>query len=333
MKGMNEMADSEYTIDMPIMDELGGATIEISPQTNPEGLSVVEGEPPLFIHYYRHNTLAQANDLIRSRQMDLSLMESKLIRLAISQIVKNDDDFRTYSVHVSQLATILNLPKANVYRAMRDVNESLMSKKIYMRDKEVPTKRGQANYKIIHWLSSVEYKDGVLTYRLSDELKPYLIGLNEMFTIYNYDDIISLPTAYSIRLYELLASWVNKIFDKNRQLDFGDVLLEQDEVMFAIEYLREFFDCKDKYTNSTSDFISYVIDSSIAAINQNTMMQVSYRKHRTSRRLTHLIFKFDNAFTEDSSISSHYDELKQKYESAQKAQSYEGEGRDEEYPV
>lgn len=125
----------------------------------------------------------QANELLRSKQSDLTLMESKLIRLAVSQIMKGDKDLRTYKVNVSQLAEFLEVPKTNVYRSMQDINISLMQRVIFIRDKEVPDKKGKPNYKILHWLSSVEYKDGTLTYRLSDELKPYLIGLSEMFTL------------------------------------------------------------------------------------------------------------------------------------------------------
>lgn len=114
----------------------------------------------------------QANELLRSKQSDLTLMESKLIRLAVSQIMKGDKDLRTYKVNVSQLAEFLEVPKTNVYRSMQDINISLMQRVIFIRDKEVPDKKGKPNYKILHWLSSVEYKDGTLTYRLSDELKP-----------------------------------------------------------------------------------------------------------------------------------------------------------------
>ena len=180
------------------------------------------------------NFEALINELLRSKQSDLTLMESKLIRLAVSQIMKGDKDLRTYKVNVSQLAEFLEVPKTNVYRSMQDINISLMQRVIFIRDKEVPDKKGKPNYKILHWLSSVEYKDGTLTYRLSDELKPYLIGLSEMFTLYSYDSIIKLPTNYSIRLFELLTSWVNIIIkgentpafpDISTDPDTGDVLL------------------------------------------------------------------------------------------------------------
>ena len=178
-------------------------------QETPEGN--LPGENGIAIRYSKDFNIVQANELLRSKQSDLTLMESKLIRLAVSQIMKGDKDLRTYKVNVSQLAEFLEVPKTNVYRSMQDINISLMQRVIFIRDKEVPDKKGKPNYKILHWLSSVEYKDGTLTYRLSDELKPYLIGLSEMFTLYSYDSIIKLPTNYSIRLFELLTSWVNII--------------------------------------------------------------------------------------------------------------------------
>lgn len=140
----------------------------------------LSGENGIAIRYSKDFNIVQANELLRSKQSDLTLMESKLIRLAVSQIMKGDKDLRTYKVNVSQLAEFLEVPKTNVYRSMQDINISLMQRVIFIRDKEVPDKKGKPNYKILHWLSSVEYKDGTLTYRLSDELKPYLIGLSEM---------------------------------------------------------------------------------------------------------------------------------------------------------
>lgn len=69
----------------------------------------------------------QANELLRSKQSDLTLMESKLIRLAVSQIMKGDKDLRTYKVNVSQLAEFLEVPKTNVYRSMQDINTASCS--------------------------------------------------------------------------------------------------------------------------------------------------------------------------------------------------------------
>ena len=96
----------------------------------------LSGESGIAIRYSKDFNIVQANELLRSKQSDLTLMESKLIRLAVSQIMKGDKDLRTYKVNVSQLAEFLEVPKTNVYRSMQDINISLMQRVIFIRDKE-----------------------------------------------------------------------------------------------------------------------------------------------------------------------------------------------------
>ena len=249
----------------------------------------------------------------------MTLMESKLIRLAISQIMKGDEDLRTYRVNVSQLADFLELPKTNVYRAMQDINISLMQRVIFIRDKELPNKKGKPNYKILHWLSSVEYKDGTLTYRLSDELKPYLIGLSEMFTLYSYDSIIKLPTNYSIRLFELLTSWVNIVIKGENTPAFPDIPTEPDEIVLSIEYLRDFFDCNDKY-KSGGDFVHNVIEVNLGFINQYTNLKVSCRKYKKGRSITHMIFKYENTWNNDPKAEQHNNQMLEAIRSIKKGE-------------
>ena len=266
------------------------------------------GENGIAIRYSKDFNIVQANELLRSKQSDLTLMESKLIRLAVSQIMKGDKDLRTYKVNVSQLAEFLEVPKTNVYRSMQDINISLMQRVIFIRDKEVPDKKGKPNYKILHWLSSVEYKDGTLTYRLSDELKPYLIGLSEMFTLYSYDSIIKLPTNYSIRLFELLTSWVNIIIKGENTPAFPDISTDPDEIVLAIDYLRDFFDCNDKY-KSAGDFVRNVIEVNLGFINQYTNLKVSFRKHKKGRSISHVIFKYENTWNNDPKAEEHNNQM------------------------
>ena len=246
------------------------------------------GENGIAIRYSKDFNIVQANELLRSKQSDLTLMESKLIRLAVSQIMKGDKDLRTYKVNVSQLAEFLEVPKTNVYRSMQDINISLMQRVIFIRDKE--------------------YKDGTLTYRLSDELKPYLIGLSEMFTLYSYDSIIKLPTNYSIRLFELLTSWVNIIIKGENTPAFPDISTDPDEIVLAIDYLRDFFDCNDKY-KSAGDFVRNVIEVNLGFINQYTNLKVSFRKHKKGRSISHVIFKYENTWNNDPKAEEHNNQM------------------------
>lgn len=251
-----------------------------------------QNEQAIALKYNKEYSVVQANELVRSRQDDLTLLEAKIIRLAITQVLKNDTDFRTYSCYITDLAEFLGISKDNIYRDMKDLSLSLMKKSIFIRDYS-KMKNGKPNYKIFHWVDSIEYKDGRITFRLSESLKPYLLGLDELFTKYSYEAIIALPTTNSIRLYELLASWQMQQIKKAPKTNYTKIPIDDNEFIFSMDYLREYFNCSDKYPNA-SDFIIKVIDKSVKFINENTLMRVSYRKHKQGRSITYIIFKLND---------------------------------------
>ena len=249
-------------------------------------------ENAIAIKYNREYLVVQANELVRSKQDDLSLLEAKLIRLAISQVLEEDTDFRTYSCNVVDLAKFLGISKENIYRDIQDLSVNIMKKSIFIREKE-PNKKGKQNYKIFHWVDYVEYKDGTITFKLSENLRPYLIGLEELFTAYSYEALIDLPTNYSIRLYELLASWQNTTIREVPKTNYTNVPIERNEFIFTIGYLREYFNCVDKYPNA-GDFIINVIDKAVKVIQENTLMRVSYRKVKKGRSIEYIVFRLDD---------------------------------------
>lgn len=250
-----------------------------------------ENTNALAIKYNKEYLVVQANELVRSKQDDLTLLEAKLIRLAISQVLENDTDFRTYSCNVVDLARFLGISKDNIYRDIQDLSVNIMKKSIFIKEKN--PKKGKKNYKIFHWVDYVEYKDGTITFRLSESLRPYLIGLEELFTMYSYEALIDLPTTYSIRLYELLASWQNTTIRNVPKTNYTEVPIEKNEFIFTIGYLREYFNCLDKYPNA-GDFIINVIDKAVKAIQKNTLMKVSYRKVKKGRSIEYIVFKLND---------------------------------------
>ena len=249
---------------------------------------VIDKENALPIKYNKNYYVIQANELVRSKQDELSLLEAKLVRLAIAQVLKDDDDLKTYTCNVSLLADFLGISSQNIYRDVQELSLKLMKKSIFIRKKE--SKQGKQNYKILHWVDYVEYKDGIITFKLSEHLKPYLVGLNELFCRYSYEEIIKLPTNHSIRLYELLYSYANMSFIEGYTgATFEGIKLEKDEICFTIDYLRDYFNCKEKYPN-TGDFIKRVIGAGIQDINEKTVYPCSYRTVRKHNKITHIIF-------------------------------------------
>ena len=251
-----------------------------------------ERDTALAIMYNKDFYVIQANELVRSKQDDLSLLEAKLVRLAITQVVREDTDLQTYSCAVVDLAKFLGISKDNIYRDVQDLAKNLMKKSIFIKDAEKPTKRGKPNYKIFHWIDYVEYNDGIITFKLSDSLKPYLIGLEQLFTMYGYEAIIDLPTNYSIRLYELLASYENMTVRLTPDTNYTDIPIDKREFIFTVDWLRDYFNCNDKYPN-TGDFIRRVVDGAIKSINKKTMMRVSYRTVKQGRSISHIVFRIN----------------------------------------
>lgn len=238
------------------------------------------------IKYNRDLAIVQANELVRSRQDDLSVLEAKIIKLAIAQVLKNDTDLRTYTCNVADLARFLNISNEYIYMDIQNISKSLIKKSIFIRDTDSKKK----NYKIFNWVDYIEYKDGVITIRLSEKLKPYLLGLNELFTKYEYDIILRLPNNKSMRLYELLTSYRYMTYTVVSEDNISNIHLEKNEYYFTIDYLKEYFNLNDKYSN-TADFIKRVIKPSVEAIEKHTLMRLEYRTITKGRKIEAIVFK------------------------------------------
>lgn len=250
------------------------------------------------IEYKKSLSVVQANELIRSKQDDFSLLEIKILRLAVSQIVKNETDFKTYTCRIGDLAKYLNISEANIYRDIKDTCTRLLKKTIYIEDKSKPKNKGKPNYKIFHWIDYVEYNDGKITFRLSESLSPYLLGLERLFTLYNYEEIINLPTSNAVRLYELIESLQNMEFHYINPVSYANIPVDKNEFIFEIDWLRKYFNCESKYPNN-ADFVKRIIDGATIAIRKNTFMNLTYRTHKDGRNIKYIIFRRDNDISKE----------------------------------
>lgn len=245
----------------------------------------------IAIDYNQDASVVQANELVRSKQDELTLLEAKLIRLAISQVVKDDTDLKTYSCSIVELVQFLNISSKNIYSEIQTLTQELIRKCIYIKTPN-PKKPNEPNYKLFHWIDTIEYSDGIITFKLSDGLKPYLTGLEKLFTMYPYHALLTLPTSYSIRFYELMCSYERLVIRQHSE-SYNHIPIAKNEILFTIDELREIFNCRDKYPN-TGKFIQRVIEPSIEAVIKQDVMYVSYRTITGGRggKITHIVFKW-----------------------------------------
>ena len=133
-----------------------------------------------------NNLVVMSNDLIKSKS-NLSLNEIKILRLAIMQVIKEDKDLQTYKVNVTELADLLAIDRHGIYQEVDKITTSLLKEIVYIGDGNPKHK-----WKKFQWCSSCQYENGVLTIKLHDDLKPFLLNLSELYTQYVLEDILYL---------------------------------------------------------------------------------------------------------------------------------------------
>lgn len=224
------------------------------------------------------NYVCQANDLIGGKQ-SLKLNSAKLIRAAIMQVVKEDEELKPYIISIKDLSKLLGVPSSNIYRDIENITDDIIKNPVYVREEH----NGKTiNFIKIPWVTRCEYKSDVgVALKLNEELRPFLVNLRKHYTQYVIDDILVMKSAYSIRLYELLQSKImTKILPKNGI-----------DIELSIKMIKECCGCEgNKAYNVFSNFRNRVIDVSVKEINEKTMYKLNYEYVKKSRSVIGLIF-------------------------------------------
>lgn len=204
----------------------------------------------------------------------MTLQTARLIRLLITQVVKEDKDLKTYSCRISDLADFLNIDSSNLYRNIREICECAMKSIVY-----IGTGNPKHPWKMLHWLSTASYDgEGTLTLRLSDELKPYVLELEKWFTQYQLKNILEFNSYYAIRLYEII------------KCANGEQGGYEDSLEFDITELRQYFDCENKY-KLFADFKRKVIEIAVREINEKSDIWINPIYKKAGRAVTSIEFE------------------------------------------
>ena len=221
------------------------------------------------VDYNKNHYTVMANEIIRGRQT-MSLQEARLIRLLIMQVGRDDTDFKTYKVNILDLANFLDVDSSNLYREIREICQSLMTRTIKIQ-------KGN-EWEIFQWLQLAKYDGrGTITLMLSNQIAPYLLQLKSWFTKYQLKNILAMKSFYSIRLYELL------------KLTIGENRKKTMKYVFEIQYLREYFECENKF-KQIGQFKEKVLDIAIRDVNEYSEFKCTYECRKTGRTITEILF-------------------------------------------
>lgn len=208
------------------------------------------------------------NDLIQKSKYNLTATQQKLIAYVISLIKPTDFEFQRYEISVADFCQLCGIDKNYFYSEFKEIIDDIDNKAFWIRTEEKSFK--------FRWFLKAEYieKKGKVRLLLDDDIKKYLIALQETFTQYELYNILALKSKYSIRLYELFKSYA---FQKEKTLNIDEL-----KTMLLASH----------YTNF-KDFRNRVLDKAIAEINYYTDLNVSYETIKKGRKVEAVNFIID----------------------------------------
>lgn len=186
----------------------------------------------------RNFYVVKSNDLIQRSRYSLTVETQRLILFAISKI-KPDDPVNTwYEFSIKDVCNACGLDMAGGYYYTLMKNQL---KKLCNREWGLFPDGAE---RTIAWLNDAEIRsqDGVVKVQFHPAMQPYLFELKERYTQYKLETVLAFKSKYTVRLYELLLSYIDK-----RKLDrFGE-----DEHSFSLEELRVRLDAEgyERYSN------------------------------------------------------------------------------------
>lgn len=221
------------------------------------------------------NRVYQSNKLIEA-SYTLTLNEKRLVLYAASLMdsKKAAPVDGHVNVTVEDFANVFGMDLAkrgDVYNTLKEAVERLYNREI---TRYVSTDGGEPRKETMRWIYYKQYKDGEgkLVIGFSPTVLPYLTLLEREFTGFKLKNISELTSFNSFRMYELTVQY----------LKFGSRT-------FELPKLRELLQMETKYPN-VKDFRRYVLDSSVAEVNQRTDLELEYEPIRKGRAISG--FKF-----------------------------------------
>lgn len=223
----------------------------------------------------RDNRLVvKANSLIDA-SFNLSLVEQRLMLLAITEAreLKQLSPETPIEVRAVTYREQYNVDRSESYKQLAEASKQLFNRQFSYID----TYKNDDAVSVSRWVNEVTYvtDKGMVVLYLNRNVISMISRLEEQFTKYHLMQISDLSSQYSIRLYELMAKYIN--LGNSRK--------------YPIEEIRGLFGIGINEYKSMSDFKKRVLDLAVNELNDKTDITVKYEQFKAGRVITHLLFK------------------------------------------
>lgn len=244
------------------------------------------------IDYIYGSALIVIQNRLLNAITNLNLNERRLIMFLsprVRQVIDVTPHQRTFSVSAIEFADEYNegnKSKKNIYKTLADVSDSLLEKAFFFWDF---SKNEKGNKKGVSWVAECDYikGEGRIEVTLTDTVTEMLTVFDKShpFTKYERRNIVNLGS-YGVILFELVSSCLHQ---KNLSKSY------------AVDYLREKFNCLDKY-KSVTDFRICVLMKAIEEIEANTPLRITVTPKKVGNAITDMVFRFKDTSKKNHEI-------------------------------
>jgi len=218
----------------------------------------------------------KADVVVRARYK-LNPLSLKFITSLIAGLKRGDDINEVYQFKVKNFKELTGLKRKDLYWAVKESLKELLEKPIY-----IPKGKDENDnsFLMLNWIASAEYKEGegIIEFEISNKLRPYLLEAQKKFLKYRLENILSLRSGYSIRMYEILKDWL-EMYSR-----YGN----KAEKIVSLKEFREILEIPRSYL--FGDIKRQILNKSKKELEEHTDIIFDYEEIKTGRKVTHLHF-------------------------------------------
>ena len=216
----------------------------------------------------------KADAIVRARYK-LNPLSLKFITALISGLKRSDDINEEYVFKVKDFKELTGLKRKDLYWAVKEVMKELLDKPLH-----IPTDDG---FIVCNWVSGGHYIEdaGEVRFMIYPKLRPYLLEAQKKFLKYRLENILSLRSGYSIRMYEILKD----IYEEKKRYNRAT------EKIFSLEDLRKMLEIPRSYNYGGKGGIKdRILEKAKEELAEHTDIKFDYKEIKTGRKVTHLKF-------------------------------------------
>lgn len=154
----------------------------------------------------------KSNELVQAKYK-FNVWETRIFTKMLTMVRHSDKDFKNYRIYLHEIIQDFNLENNNAaYERLREGANELMSKIVKV---VTQTEEGTMELEtpiVVGVERLIKAKDPGADAKFIDisfhpKMKPFLLSLQTRYTQYDVQNILALPSTYSIRIYELLKQY------------------------------------------------------------------------------------------------------------------------------